>query len=336
MRNLLLVNRAFPFLSIALALMSTVAVVSSAGEEHAPRPLTLTYPGLEWCLTVHPGALHMDEKSLRDDLKGAMLAASNEASGLMMTIYLERQAQSKDSNACRDHYWAPLKQNPPQEENVTMYERGEMAMLEYMLNEPGGHPIHQKNLDAYIARDGACIDIHVSKVQYKPVDRVLFDDVLKGIGFRKVDSYDHLGLASYFYTKKDYKSAIGEYRMSIDLEAKEPRMEKNEWRVAVDNMGMAYGVSGDLTRAKETFVYGLSKDPQYPMFYYNLACTFGEMNDLDNAVVNLKKAHENRDNMIPGETLPDPGKDSSFERFLSAPKFQEILRLFHGAVPAGS
>ena len=61
----------------------------------------------------------------------------------------------------------------------------------------------------------------------------------------------------------------------------------------VDNLGMAYGISGDLKKAKDTFEYGLSKDPKYPMFNYNMACTFAEMNDVDKAISYLQQAFQN-------------------------------------------
>jgi hypothetical protein len=63
---------------------------------------------------------------------------------------------------------------------------------------------------------------------------------------------------------------------------KEP--EYANLQVLVDNLGMAYGITGDLKKASEIFEYGLSKDDTYPMFYYNLACTYAEMNDLDNTI----------------------------------------------------
>jgi hypothetical protein len=75
---------------------------------------------------------------------------------------------------------------------------------------------------------------------------------------------------------------------------------------------MAYGVTGDLKPAKETFEYGLSEDPQYPMFYCNMACTCAEMNDLQNTMAYLKKAFEYKANVIRGEGMPDPPR-TSFE-----------------------
>ena len=41
-------------------------------------------------------------------------------------------------------------------------------------------------------------------------------------------------------------------------------MSQNYWRVLVDNLGMAYGITGDLQHAEVTLNYGVSQDPSYP------------------------------------------------------------------------
>src|SRR5256885_321761 len=79
---------------------------------------------------------------------------------------------------------------------------------------------------------------------------------------------------SVYYLKQDYEHAIGPYQKAVDLEKEKRTLDKNIWRVLVDNLGMAYGITGDLDHAKETFTYGIAKDPDYPMFYYNMACTY--------------------------------------------------------------
>lgn len=137
---------------------------------------------------------------------------------------------------------------------------------------------------------------------------------------------NYVGEGSASFLKGDYKSAIKPYQKALDLEDKYPTLEKSIWRVLVDNLGMSYGISGDLKKAKETFEYGLSKDPDYPMFHYNMACTFAEMNDENNAIVYLKTAFKNKENMIAGEVMPDPSNDSSFTRFMNDEKFLTALK----------
>jgi len=131
---------------------------------------------------------------------------------------------------------------------------------------------------------------------------------------------------SAFYLEHDFKRAIPPYQKALDLEKEERTLDQTLWRVLVDNLGMAYGISGDLKKAKDTFQYGLSKDPKYPMFHYNMACTYAEMDDVDNAIAYLKRAFDYKQNMIKGERMPDPWTDSSFQRFMKNDKFIDALK----------
>jgi tetratricopeptide (TPR) repeat protein len=137
---------------------------------------------------------------------------------------------------------------------------------------------------------------------------------------------DLMSEGSYYYLMEDFTNAIIPYSKALELEKKKPSLDKSSWRVLVDNLGMAYGISSDLKKAKETFEYGLSKDGEYPMFYYNLACAYAEMNDMDNAISFLKKAYKYRNNMMAGETFPDPAKDNSFKRFMQNGRFLASLK----------
>lgn len=131
---------------------------------------------------------------------------------------------------------------------------------------------------------------------------------------------------SSYYLRHDFERAIGPYQRALDLEKEKRTLDKTIWKVLVDNLGMSYGITGDLDKAKETFEYGISKDPDYPMFYYNMACTYGEKKDMDKAIEYLKLAFDRRENMIEGEEMPDPATDSSFKRFMQNEKFKAALK----------
>lgn len=131
---------------------------------------------------------------------------------------------------------------------------------------------------------------------------------------------------SRFYLDHDFARAIPLYQKALDREKANRSLSDTLWRVLVDNLGMAYGISGNLKKAKETFEYGLEKDPKYPLFHYNMACTYAEMNDPDKAIVYLRQAYEFKGNMIKGEKFPNPWTDSSFQRFMNNEKFVNALK----------
>jgi hypothetical protein len=88
---------------------------------------------------------------------------------------------------------------------------------------------------------------------------------------------------------------------------------------------LAYGVSGDLPQAEATFAYGVTKDPKYPMFYYNLACVSAERGDEDKTMDFLRQAFSHRADGIAGEAMPDPAHDDSFQKFMSDERFRRFV-----------
>jgi tetratricopeptide (TPR) repeat protein len=130
---------------------------------------------------------------------------------------------------------------------------------------------------------------------------------------------------SKFFLQQNYSAAADQYQKALDLEKQKRTLSKDYFLVLVDNLGMAYGISGKLTQAKATFDYGLTQFPEYPMFYYNLACMYGEMDKMNEALAQLKLAYKYKANMIAGETLPDPLHDDSFRHFVHNEEFIKAL-----------
>jgi tetratricopeptide (TPR) repeat protein len=131
-----------------------------------------------------------------------------------------------------------------------------------------------------------------------------------------VTANQHLKDGLLAYGSRDYKKAIPALKAALDELQSTVGFETSlAWRVLVDNLGMAQGISGDLKSAKATFDYGVSKDPTYPIFHYNLACVFAEGRERDQAIAELKQAFAFKSNANPGEPMPNPATDDSFARF---------------------
>lgn len=142
---------------------------------------------------------------------------------------------------------------------------------------------------------------------------------------RDVKTSQYVSEGSRAYLAKNYKQAILFYNKALEQKIKAPTLETNVWRVVVDNLGYSYYSLGNKSKAKEVFEYGSAKDDKYPMFYYNLACLYAEMNDLDNAISKLTLAFKYKNNMIPGEHFPNPASDSSFAGYLQNERFRRVL-----------
>lgn len=135
-----------------------------------------------------------------------------------------------------------------------------------------------------------------------------------------------VGRGSQLYLAGNYKEAIVPYQQALVLEKQNSTLSSGMFRVLVDNLGVSYGLTGNLKRAQETFEYGITKDPTYPLFHYNLACTFAERDDLDHALGELGLAYQYKQNMLPGEEFPDLRTDDSFQRYLKNRRFLDFLK----------
>src|SRR5262245_52057840 len=305
----------------------------------------LTVPKAPWTIFISGDALVLNSQKINPDGSRGYFMLVDEKAEMFASLFIEPVDKCKTSKECRDMVWKlgnPAWQKP---QNVKLSEIGEISILELFVPELQGRPIRQQNMYAEFVSAGYWVDLHLSKPLYQDRDRGLFERMVKSVKFepKKGDVADDrqsqsghderiaketmqlVAQASAAYLKRDYKKAIQLYSEALDLENKRATLDKNIWRVVVDNLAMSYGIIGDNKKAKEVIEYGLSKDGSYPMFYYILACAHAEMNDLDNAIKNLRFAFNYKANMIPSEQMPDPAGDASFARFLSDPRFRKLL-----------
>jgi len=319
-------------IKIILLLLAVVfLLLTPASLLHADtnsKEIQLSLPDKRWSLSINLPDFKIEKAEFNKDVTGRMLYATNSRSGVIISIFLEKATFKGDSKACREYYWDKVKKSLFQKDNIRFSEIGEMACVEFMVKSFQGIPVNQKNLFAYLAKDDVCINIHLSKTTFTHKDEELFNSILKSVNFTEnyiPTWYDYFVFGSEFYLNKNYQKAIQYYEKLLELEKKNRQIERDIWRILVDNLGMAYGISGNLSKAKETFEYGIANDKTYPLFYYNLACTYAEMNDLDNTIDNLQKAFSYKQNMIEGEQMPNPKTDSSFAKFMKNEKFLAIL-----------
>ena len=120
-------------------------------------------------------------------------------------------------------------------------------------------------------------------------------------------------------------TAIAQYSRAYEIEKVKRTLSSSAWRALLDNLGMGYGMSGALDKSQQVFEYGISKDPDYPMFRYNMACVYAGRGDWKASIRYLDEAYARKANMIPGEPIPDPWTDDSFQRFMKEPGFTTAL-----------
>ncbi len=318
------------------ALCVWVALVPSLiqAQENSNR-VRISLPGKIWALVLNLRGFSLKTNETKPDGRRYFFAA-NEHTGVVVSVFLEEVDPATRPKSCRENLKARAKAPGPfRIKDVRFGEWKQFATLEYFVPEFRGVKFQQENLFACLLHESVFIDFHLSKVSFAAGEEKLFLDVLETQEFQEGvnrTSREYLEFGSTFYITRDYKGAIGPYQKALDLEKIERKLDETSWRVLVDNLGMSYGLTGDLKSAQEVFEYGISKDPTYPLFYYNMACVFAERNDLDNATTYLKKAFEYKQNGIPGEKMPDPRKDDSFQRFMKNDSFRKLADSLAGSM----
>jgi tetratricopeptide (TPR) repeat protein len=268
----------------------------------------------------------IEKSNLNAETNSRYLLATKKDVGMTISIFIEKAAQKGNHIDCRSFYWEKASKSPLPKDNLKLYEKEEMAFVEYDVESYQGQKIDFHSLNAYLSNEDYWIDVHISKTQYKESDTKLFDAIVNSLKFEEVTVDDipatFLSASMAFYSQ-DYPNAIIGYeriiqKLNTDL----------AWHVTVDNLGMAYGITGYFSNAKRIFEYGISRDPEYPLFYYNLACACAETSDLDNMLKNLEEAFKRKANVNKGEKFPNPRKDSSFKNYLKNEQFKQLLKKY--------
>ena len=129
-----------------------------------------------------------------------------------------------------------------------------------------------------------------------------------------INAQAYLGHA--LFRQEKYTDAVVPYEKARELEASGRKLSSDQHRVLIDQLAMAYGISGDLKKTRALLESAIRDDPEYPLNYYNLACAYAEEGDKGKALTNLSLAFQHKEHVLKGEQMPDPRTDSSFQKYV--------------------
>jgi tetratricopeptide (TPR) repeat protein len=295
--------------------------------------IQLALPFKTWGVRIDsPGAV-VDRREMKSG-RQAYILSSNPKNGIVISITIENVGQIPEPAEC-NRYLGQMKDSYSTASAPRLRHEPYGEVLELLLDRGEFATINQKNVFACLTRGSAVIDVHLSKAGFVPADQAAMEEALRSIRFIAADpaiapavqsSADLMAEGNRRFVAGDYKAAIGPYESALELEELKQRLPRDLWRVLVDNLGMSFGLVGDLDAAEGVFRFGISKDSTYAIFHYNLACARAEKKDLAGAMEELRVAFRNRDTMIKGEAMPDPSKDESFAPFLNNAEFARFLK----------
>jgi len=139
-----------------------------------------------------------------------------------------------------------------------------------------------------------------------------------------VEGQVYLGQA--LFRQEKYTESVVPYEKARELEKNGSKLTSDQHRILVDQLVMAYGISGDLKKARAILEDAIRQDPEYPLNYYNLACAFAEEGDKSKALANLSLAFQHKDSVLKGEKMPGPRTDSSFQKYVRDDDFIKLMK----------
>ncbi len=329
--------------ALAAALWTSSIGSVTAADSSAAEPRTLlSLPGKSWGVALGLASYDISINALKGDGRRYVMA-SHRDTGVNVSATLEPTRGPATAAGCIAHL-EMLSKSPLARlgRDTKLTTTSALPSLEYTVQEFQGVKLAQRHVHLCYPKDNVYLDLHLSKVQFTPTDEAHFRAFLETVRIESAPAAsatteptaataNRSALAlfkggSEFYYQGNYQQAIELYQQALDLEKANPQLDRIAWRMLIDNLGIAFGISGKLAQARAIFEYGIHEDHTYPMFHYNLACTFAELNDRDHAMLSLRTAFQYRKNHNPGEPgLPDPRRDASFKRLMADDGFKKFL-----------
>ena len=168
-------------LSLAIATLTLFQISAAAALQE--KRLEFTIDEAPWTLTIPADDFQLAEKKMRDDGRGAYFYLVDEKQNINLSMFIEPVKDCQDSKACRDFIWKTGNPEWVNPQNVVQSEIGGVSVLQFLMPKFQGMNLRQQNMYAEFVQDGFWVDMHISKVLYKPEEHQLFERIIKSVKF---------------------------------------------------------------------------------------------------------------------------------------------------------
>lgn len=155
------------------------------GAGNGQRPYEIGLPGRAWALEIAIPGFVVTQEKLRPDGQAKMMQGQNDKAGMGISMFLEPRGKPVTPKVCRDDYWAAGQATSIKKRDVVLSESDRMALVKWTAREHQGIRIDQRHLHAFVAREDACMEIHLSKMRFKPADEKVFAAILNTVRFKE-------------------------------------------------------------------------------------------------------------------------------------------------------
>jgi len=321
--------------TIALTWIATAGIAASAQEPATfnfvtanSRGRIILPPGPDWA---------PDSIMLLDDGTRPVITYQNKTTGIVLSIILfPNETGQPTSESCRDAVIRPVLDHlggsatvVDQKKDMRTGNNGlQLALESYRIEKVGDISLQQQNEFGFYGDKSTCAEVHLSKARYTNADAAQIENALKLFKFEPgyeptAHDYSLLGTV-YFSGTHNSAAAAVYYQRAFDTLPPTPE-NLNTRRVITDQLAMSYGISGDIDRSRKVNEAAIARDPDYPLYYYNLACADAEKGNADAAREHLQQAFDRRHNTLPHEQFPDPSSDDSLAKLKDNAQFWDLV-----------
>jgi hypothetical protein len=173
-------------LSAGLALLYWGNLAAAQVTQQPANPkIEVGFPAKPWVLQFDVTGFKVTTNGVQPDGR-AYLKAENQSLHLVLSVFLEKGSRQATDGGCKKNQKTRLAQNTDyKREKVETREVAGMEIVEFTIPEFLGAPVQQRNLFACLPKDDVYVDIHLSKVLFKPQEEELFNSVLNSASFRR-------------------------------------------------------------------------------------------------------------------------------------------------------
>ena len=323
-----------------LLVAALCALPVSASAQIAQRQIHLILPSGQGGLPIHFGdGWEFQTIHLYPDGPRPVLETTNKQTNLTASyILFANDTRNPTAESCRSAVMAPLLRNAKkqgtvkesQQSSITTADGRTLLTASYMVEKSGALFLRQQNVFAFLGDRQHCAEMHLSKVLYQPQDDALFtaelDHFRLDTAFQP-DALDYFSIGSLLMREHAQQDAETYYERALAaIEAAPRSADLTVSRVVTDQVSMAYGMAGNISRSRQINQAAIARDPDYPLFYYNLACDDAEQGNAAAARTHLQQAFDRRSHVLKGESMPDPAKDSSLLKLKGNPSFWSFVQ----------
>jgi hypothetical protein len=326
----------------AIALALTSATLGLAQQPSTHGPLNLVAPnGIGRIIIPAPANdIQWSGFNLYDQGALPVFETRNPSANLIVSYVLfPNQTHSGTPNICRDDIVSAGTRSispTPGIADIKHVTRTDHAPIKgqpiasgsYFVESLAGADVKQQNMFIVAASATLCAEMHISKTAFQPTDEPQFAAQAETFTFDPdytPTAQDYFTLGSIFFrVTKSYESAAAYYQRSLDLLPSNTDLKLR--RVVTDQLAMSYGISGQIKQSRAVNEAAIKTDPDYPLYYYNLACADAEQGNASDAKLHLQQAFDRKANVVSGEKLPDPTQDDSILKLKKNKEFWAFVQ----------